>query len=183
MTTETTELDDGRIPLDLDGDPCSELLLDAPTSGILTRAGIRTVRQLVARTEVELLRLPQFGRTRLRNVKAALAEEGLSLATRSRFADLLSPRKALVEAHHKKIEEAARAVNKSDAARINVATETERRLRLQLADVRGAVREAAGAIDSLARQAPAPVAYALRLVAQELRSVGATPDNGERVAP
>lgn len=168
--------------LDLDGDPCSELLLDAPTSGILTRAGIRTVRQLISTTEVELLRLPQFGRTRLRRVKAALAEEGLSLATRSALAG--SERQALVEAHHKKIEEAARAANKSASASSNNATqiaETVRRLRLQLADVRGAVREAAGAIDSLGRQAPAPVAYSLRLIAQELRSIGATPNDAGQV--
>lgn len=67
--------------INLDGDPCLELLLDVATSNVLERAGIRTVRQLLEKTESQLLCIPQFGRTRLRIVKSALDDFRLRLAS------------------------------------------------------------------------------------------------------
>lgn len=203
MTPETPAVDhddeagDGRIPLDLDSQLWEQLGLGIATSNVLERAGIRTVRQLVARTEVELLRLPQFGRTRLRNVKAALAEEGLSLATRSRFAG--SERQALVEAHHQKVEEAARAqtawraVNKSatfaikdaeDPGAVAVLTETVRRLRLDALRIAGALIVQARELDDLAGSVePTAVARDVRDVAAILRELALSGEIAKRGAP
>lgn len=66
-------------------DPTDEsvdvLDLSVRASNCLENAEIYTLRELVTRTELDLLRLRSFGRTSLREVKRKLEERGLSLAT------------------------------------------------------------------------------------------------------
>lgn len=58
-----------------------ELNLSERTSNTARRLGIDRVDQLAAYTEAELLALPMFGPTALREVQKALASEGLNLRT------------------------------------------------------------------------------------------------------
>ncbi|HMN95639.1 MAG TPA: DNA-directed RNA polymerase subunit alpha [Phycisphaerales bacterium] len=59
--------------------PIADLELSVRASNCLESARIRTVGDLVARTEAELLGLRSFGRTSLREVKRKLEEIGLDL--------------------------------------------------------------------------------------------------------
>lgn len=59
-----------------------ESVFDAPgsmTAGRLLNAGIQLVRQLVLKTEADLLKIKGFGRKALNEVKEELAERGLRL--------------------------------------------------------------------------------------------------------
>lgn len=60
--------------------PISELDLSVRASNCLDSAKIGTVRDLVANSEADLLRLRSFGKTSLREVKRKLSDIGLSLA-------------------------------------------------------------------------------------------------------
>lgn len=60
----------------------AELDLSVRATNCLESEGITTVRELVIRTEDELLEVRNFGDTTLREVKAKLAERGLSLGMR-----------------------------------------------------------------------------------------------------
>lgn len=69
-----------------------------------------------------------------------------------------------------------------EAAALSLGTAAVRRLRLQLADVRGAVREQAADLEALAGHAAPPViAYGLQAVVRRLRSIGETPDECDQV--
>ena len=59
-----------------------ELELSIRTANCLQNANLRYIGDLVQRTEAELLKTKNFGRPSLREVKAILAELGLSLGTR-----------------------------------------------------------------------------------------------------
>ena len=56
-----------------------ELELSVRTYNCLKNARIRTVRELVGKTESELLRSKNFGRKSLNEIKEILAENGLRL--------------------------------------------------------------------------------------------------------
>jgi DNA-directed RNA polymerase subunit alpha len=57
----------------------AELELSVRATNCLESEGITTVRDLVLRTDEELLEVRNFGETTLREVKTKLAERGLSL--------------------------------------------------------------------------------------------------------
>ena len=57
----------------------AELNLSVRATNCLESEGITTVRDLVIRTDDELLEVRNFGETTLREVKAKLSEYGLSL--------------------------------------------------------------------------------------------------------
>lgn len=56
-----------------------DLELSLRTANCLEFAGIKTVRQLVGKYEAELLKIRNFGRKSLKEIKAVLAESGLEL--------------------------------------------------------------------------------------------------------
>jgi hypothetical protein len=56
-----------------------ELPLSVRTANCMKNAGIRTVRQLVQKTEADLLRTKNFGRKSLKEIKQVLANLGLAL--------------------------------------------------------------------------------------------------------
>ena len=60
----------------------AELELSVRATNCLESEGITTVRDLVIRTEEELLEVRNFGETTLREVKQKLTERGLSLGMR-----------------------------------------------------------------------------------------------------
>ena len=60
-----------------------ELNLSKKTVRTLYRVDIYTIDNLTLKAEWELLRLPDFGKTLLNEVKTALAEKGLSLSASS----------------------------------------------------------------------------------------------------
>ncbi len=57
--------------------PVAELKLSVRSMTTLKAAGITTVRELVAHTEVDILRYRNFGRKSLRELKDILSEMGL----------------------------------------------------------------------------------------------------------
>lgn len=59
--------------------PVAELELSVRANNCLESAKIETVGQLVAMTEVDLLKIRSFGKTSLREIKRKLADMGLSL--------------------------------------------------------------------------------------------------------
>ncbi|MBI1849717.1 MAG: DNA-directed RNA polymerase subunit alpha [Planctomycetes bacterium] len=59
--------------------PISDLDLSVRASNCLSAANIRTIGELVQRTEEEMLEIRNFGRTSLKEVKKKLVELGLSL--------------------------------------------------------------------------------------------------------
>ena len=67
---------DGRNPLDVRVD---DLELSVRTIHCFKNEGIRTVRDLVAKSEFELIRTPNFGRKSLNEVKEMLNVFGLKL--------------------------------------------------------------------------------------------------------
>lgn len=67
---------DGRNPLDVRVD---DLELSVRTIHCFENEGIRTVRDLVAKSEFELIRTPNFGRKSLNEVKEMLNVFGLKL--------------------------------------------------------------------------------------------------------
>lgn len=66
----------GRNPLDVRVD---ELELSVRTINCLKHEGVRTVRDLITKSEVELIRAPNFGRKSLNEVKEILSVFGLKL--------------------------------------------------------------------------------------------------------
>jgi DNA-directed RNA polymerase subunit alpha len=58
----------------------AELELSVRATNCLESEGITTVRDLVIRTDEELLEVRNFGETTLREVKQKLTERGLNLA-------------------------------------------------------------------------------------------------------
>jgi DNA-directed RNA polymerase subunit alpha len=62
--------------------PVSSLNLSARASNCLEAARVSTIRDLVTRTEADLLRVRSFGKTSLHEVQRKLAEVGLSLGMR-----------------------------------------------------------------------------------------------------
>jgi DNA-directed RNA polymerase subunit alpha len=60
-----------------------ELELSLRTHNCLKNANIRTIGELVQKTEAEMLRTKNFGRKSLNEIKEALANMGLSLGMRS----------------------------------------------------------------------------------------------------
>ena len=65
-----------RDPLDV---RVNELELSVRPANALYNEGIETLRELVAKHDYELLRIPNFGRKSLKEVEEALADFGLSL--------------------------------------------------------------------------------------------------------
>ena len=61
----------------------AELELSVRATNCLESEGITTVRDLVIRTDEELLEVRNFGETTLKEVKAKLAERGLSLGMKT----------------------------------------------------------------------------------------------------
>ena len=61
-----------------------ELELPVRIVSLLHQAGIRTVKELVSKTPLDLLRLPHFGRASLEAVEEVLAGKGLSLRASAR---------------------------------------------------------------------------------------------------
>src|SRR5207249_5688582 len=59
-----------------------ELELSVRASNCLKSANIRTIAELVPRTEAELLKTKNFGKKSLNEIKTVLGEMGLSLDTR-----------------------------------------------------------------------------------------------------
>ncbi|RKY17530.1 MAG: DNA-directed RNA polymerase subunit alpha, partial [Planctomycetota bacterium] len=59
--------------------PISILQLSVRASNCLEAAKVRTIKDLIKKTEAELLALRNFGKTSLREVKERLSELGLSL--------------------------------------------------------------------------------------------------------
>ena len=59
--------------------PVAELELSVRSANCLEAAGITTIRDLVVKTEPELLRFRNFGRKSLSEIKDILSEIGLSL--------------------------------------------------------------------------------------------------------
>jgi DNA-directed RNA polymerase subunit alpha len=57
----------------------AELELSVRATNCLESEGIATVRELIARTEEELLEVRNFGETTLKEVTSKLKEKGLSL--------------------------------------------------------------------------------------------------------
>ena len=57
--------------------PVAELELSVRAVNMLEAAGIKTVRELVAKTESEMLRYRNFGRKSLNEIKSILQEMGL----------------------------------------------------------------------------------------------------------
>lgn len=68
-----------RDPLDIRIDEL-ELELSIRAYNCLKNEGIETLRELVTKTEAELLRTPNFGRVSLKEIVDMLAEFGLSLS-------------------------------------------------------------------------------------------------------
>lgn len=64
------------------GRPLAELEISAATVNALATAGITTVRELVQRTQADLLKTKQIGRKSLREVMSALEDLGLVLGTK-----------------------------------------------------------------------------------------------------
>ena len=60
----------------------AELKLTGRTIASLLNGDVFTISQLVSCTENDLLKLPNFGRKSLNEVKQVLAEQGMSLKTR-----------------------------------------------------------------------------------------------------
>lgn len=58
----------------------NELEITARIAHCLDNAGIKTIGQLLRRTEADMLREPNFGRISLRELRDVLAERGLQLA-------------------------------------------------------------------------------------------------------
>jgi DNA-directed RNA polymerase subunit alpha len=89
----TAEIDSVLFTPDL---PVSALQLSARANNCLANENIRTMRDLLAYSEADLLRLPNFGRVSLQEVKLALAQHGYHLANkRKQTAEILGfqPRK------------------------------------------------------------------------------------------
>lgn len=59
--------------------PVEDLEIGARAANCLRAEGLKTVRELVKRTERELLRAPNLGRKSLNEIKEALAPSGLYL--------------------------------------------------------------------------------------------------------
>lgn len=62
----------------IDG-PVDQLELSARASNCLKAEGIFTIHQLVAKTELDLCRIPNLGKTTLKDVIEALGRVGLTL--------------------------------------------------------------------------------------------------------
>jgi len=58
--------------------PVAELELSVRAANILEATGIKTVRELVTKTESEILKYRNFGRKSLNEIKDVLQEMGLS---------------------------------------------------------------------------------------------------------
>lgn len=65
-----------RDPLDV---RVNELELNVRPANALHNEGIETLRELVTKTEAELMRIPNFGRKSLHEIKEMLGEFGLEL--------------------------------------------------------------------------------------------------------
>ena len=59
--------------------PIDELDLSVRSRRCMERLGVRTVRELINKTEVELMAAKNFGMTSLNEIKRKLAEMGLAL--------------------------------------------------------------------------------------------------------
>jgi DNA-directed RNA polymerase alpha subunit len=68
----------GRKELDL-ATPVEHLELSKRAKNALTNDGVRTLRDLLPKTEAELLLIPNLGRCSLSEITAALAKRGLRL--------------------------------------------------------------------------------------------------------
>lgn len=62
--------------------PVDELELSVRSSNCLRAAGIRTLAELVAKSEAEILKFRNFGKKSLQEIKEKLAEHGLALGMR-----------------------------------------------------------------------------------------------------
>ncbi len=63
------------------GTPLAEFQLSMRAQNCLSRLGLRSLGQLIAKTEDELLETPNFGQATLKEIKELLAARGLSLST------------------------------------------------------------------------------------------------------
>jgi DNA-directed RNA polymerase subunit alpha len=70
-----------------------ELELTVRSSNCLKNANIRTIGELVVKTEAEMLKTKNFGRKSLNEIKEILAEMGLSLGMRDDDEDFMVPAK------------------------------------------------------------------------------------------
>jgi hypothetical protein len=99
-----------RVPLDV---RVNELELSVRPACALHNEGIETLRELVTKTEAELMRIPNFGRKSLREVVEALADFDLRLND----AAPINPNKAGSKALDKLSEEMADALLHARAAK------------------------------------------------------------------
>ena len=67
--------------------PLSILGLNIRATNALVNNGFRTVADVVARTEVDLARLPHFGQATMADLKAKLGARGLTLRQGGRLGD------------------------------------------------------------------------------------------------
>ena len=80
MTLDPKEIDKEREKLNENlNRSVEELELSVRSYNCLKNAEIRTIRDLVQRTEAEMLKTKNFGRKSLNEIKEILAEMGLSL--------------------------------------------------------------------------------------------------------
>jgi DNA-directed RNA polymerase subunit alpha len=63
------------------GTPVAEFQLSMRAQNCLNKLGIKTLTQLVSKTEDELLETPNFGQATLKEIKELLASRGLTLST------------------------------------------------------------------------------------------------------
>ncbi len=83
ITTDVSKLADIDFPVETFGRRCDELDLSVRTANCLENARIELIGQLVQYSEAELLKVKNFGRKSLNEIKEILHEMGLSLGTRS----------------------------------------------------------------------------------------------------
>lgn len=100
-----------RDPLDVRVD---ELELNVRPANALRNEGIETLRELVTKTEAELMRIPNFGRKSLQEIIEALADFDLRL----NGAAPINPNKAGSRALDKLSEEMTHAMARVRAAKV-----------------------------------------------------------------
>jgi DNA-directed RNA polymerase subunit alpha len=80
------EIPEKKVDAELEGKlntPIQELELSVRASNCLESVKVETVRQLVAMTEADLLKIRSFGKTSLREIKRKLADIGLELGMKA----------------------------------------------------------------------------------------------------
>ena len=97
--------------------------LDQRTQNCFRGAGIDTLEKLLAQTEAEILKIPNFGRKSLAGLKAELLRHGLTLYIRTDHDDMVSHAKWQVRRCEVMLKNAQDAL---DVAKTELATSQER---------------------------------------------------------